>query len=370
VGRPLFLALLAGCASPVPAPGPREDALLDRLRAKSNAYSAFHYRAELTDGKQTVPIEMAFLSPDKGLFRYGSGYLTIFDGGVAHFFERRNYARVDLAAELSRILKVYAEVAAGIAPRPVFELGGWGYLAFGRGLRAQMTLGPGARLGWLDELAGGAREGSTFRVGQITIELREDGFIERADAGPAGRMTAKDALVDPPLDERLFALPALEGLQDISPRKLQDLSGYLEDAVHRWVLASDTRDAALETLVRLDLARRYEPDKMAELARTNLEQSLETWRRQQSDPKPGLLREKIEIDRGRVIGSVEVMEESIQEDFEKALSRYFEGMAPLPPRDHMREVAGRWRRAVARQVDLQIRRPLEEVFRKALARER
>ncbi len=364
-----LLILLAGCASAAPA-RPREDPLVEGLRAKSNAYSSFHYRAELTDGTQVVPIEMAFLAPDKGLYRYGPNYLTLFDGGVAHFFERRNYARVDVAAEVARLRKEYGEVAAGIEPRLVFELGGWGYLVFGRGLRAQLTVGPGARLGWLDELAAGPREGRAFRIGQITVELREDGFIERADVGAAGRLAVKDVVIDPPLDDRLFALPPLEGLQDVSLRKRQDLASYLEDAIHRWVLGSDTRDATLEALVRPDLARRYEPAKMAELARANLEQSLETWRRQQVGENPALVREKIEMDRGRVRASVQVMQESIQEDFEKALSRYFEGMPVVPARERMREVAGRWRAAVARQVDLQMRRPLDEVYRQALADKR
>ena len=74
------------------------------------------------------------------------------------------------------------------------------------------------------------------------------------------------------------------------------------------------------------------------------------------------LREKLEIDKGKTLGSVEVMEKDIQANFERALDRTFRAMPAPPPRAFMKDVADRWREAAARVVRRRIHEPFEKVF--------
>ena len=74
-------------------------------------------------------------------------------------------------------------------------------------------------------------------------------------------------------------------------------------------------------------------------------------------------REKLEIEKGKVLGSVDrVIEPGIQADFERALDQIFRGMSVLPPRAFMQDVASRWRDITVREVKRQIRDPLEKLF--------
>ena len=58
------------------------------------------------------------------------------------------------------------------------------------------------------------------------------------------------------------------------------------------------------------------------------------------------------------------METEIQQGFERMLDRAFRAMQPAPPQARMADVADRWKRAVARQVDDQIRKPFRQVLGK------
>jgi hypothetical protein len=358
-------AFAAGCSSPPAAP--REETLLGRLRERSNALASFHYRAELTDGRETVPIELAYRAPDRAVLRYGTGHHVIFEGGVGHFFMKGTASSLDHAAEIGRLRKEYGDPDPSLEAELAFFVGGWEHLRFGQGLRAQLGYERrGARLGWLLDLESFAAEGRTFRRGDVAVELDEHGFIERASVGLRGRLTRLSLSVDEPVDDGVFAPPARERYADPGPRGRELLARSVEDALHRWVIEAGASDAALEALVRADLARRYEPEKMAALLRESLAKSLEAWRRQSPEGNPAVLREKVRIDRGKTLGGVVIMEEEIQKEFERALDRYFRGMARLPAVGFMKDVAARWRAAVARQVDAQIRRPFEAVFAEAL----
>ena len=67
--RNIWLVFLVGCAG---APA-FEEGPLDRLIARSNAYTSFHLHGEISDGRRSVPVEMAFKAPDRALLKYGSG---------------------------------------------------------------------------------------------------------------------------------------------------------------------------------------------------------------------------------------------------------------------------------------------------------
>jgi len=356
------MLFLAGCSSAAPE-NSREETLLDRLRARSNAYTAFHYRAELTDGRETVAIELAFRAPGRAVLRYGTGFHVVFEGGVGHVFSKGAWSSLDYAAEVARLRKEYGDLVPGLETEVTFLLGGWERLRQGFGLRAQLGLErAGARLAWLRELEGYAAEGRTFRQGDVRVELDERGFVERATVGARARLACTALSVDEPLDDALFAPPSPDGLREAGPQGREALARSVEDAFHRWVLEAGATDASIETLVRVDLARRYEPEKMVAVLRESLTKSLETWRRQAPGGNPAVLREKLVIDRGKTLGGAEIMEEEVQKEFERALDRHFRGMALVPPVGFMKAVAARWRAAVARQVEAQIRKPFEAVF--------
>src|SRR5262245_38129028 len=173
--RYLWILFLAGCAG---APT-REEGPLDRLVAKTNAYTSFHLRAEITDGKQSVPIEMAFRAPDRAIVKYGSVETTIHDGGSTHHFLRGNYFSLNHAEVVTELRGRSPGVEIGRAPEPVFLLGD--------GVRAQLAVSRlGARLGWLDELRAYKAEGNVYKLGQTEIELREDGFIQKTSIAGHG----------------------------------------------------------------------------------------------------------------------------------------------------------------------------------------
>lgn len=348
--------LTASCAAPPP---PREETPLEKLRAKSNAYASFHYKADLTYGQEVVPIELAFRAPDRALLRYGPNFMIVVAAGVAHTFERGSYASVNYAEILDALRGAYGDLLPA-PPQVAFTLGSWEMPIYRRGLLAALGVRPlGSRLGWLDEVAGYLPEGRRYVKGAIEVELRDDGFLERVKIANSASFALRELAIDAPLDDALFDLPPREKAADISEGRRKQREQELEESFHRWVLEARPDDAALEALVRVDLARLAEPAKMIEFQRQNLEGALEAYRKQQPEAPPLALREKIEIARGKALGSVEVMEDDLQKEFKRRLDRYL-GLRGASA------IAGRWSDAVSRQVDLQIRRPLDRVFAEKL----
>ena len=351
--RNIWLVFLVGCAG-TPA---LEEGPLDRLVAKSNGYTSFHLKGEISDGKSSVPIEMAFKAPDRAMLKYGTVATTILSGGRTHYFLRNTYASVHHAEIIESLRAKYSGLEIGRAPEAVFSLGD--------GVRAMLAVGRlGARLGWLDELRAYKAEDRVYRHGQTEIQLRDDGFIERTSIAGHG-FVLKDVAINTALPDSLFELPPTAGLQSPTPRQTRDLVHALDDAYHRWVLETSTSDDVLNGLVRVDLAAKYEPEKMAELLRESVRKSLKAFQTLKPDAQPDAVKHKIEIERGKAMGSVDIMEEEIQKEYEKALDGYFRGMAVIPPQKEMLDVLRRWRAAVKRQVDEQIRRRFEAVFANA-----
>jgi hypothetical protein len=349
--RHAWILFLAGCASAAPV---REEGPLDRLVRKTNAYTSFHLRAEISDGKNTVPVEMAFKAPDKALVKYGTVQTTIHAGGAEHHFLRGSFFSLRYAEVVGELLGRYPGLSIGPAPQPVFLLGD--------GIRAQLMVGRlGARLGWLDELRAYKTEGAIYRLGQTEIELREDGFIARTSIAGHG-FVLKDVAINTPLPDSLFALPDAKGLQDATGRFRTGLVRDLDEKVHRWILETSTTDEVLETMIRIDLVRQYDPEKMAALQREQLRKSLAAFNVLRPDARPEVVRDKMLIERGKAMGTVEIMEEEIQKEYEKALDGYFRGMSVLPSQKDMLDVVRRWQAAVKKQVDEQIRKRLEAVF--------
>src|SRR5439155_20246714 len=146
-------------------------------------------------------------------------------------------------------------LAIGPAPESVFSLGD--------GVRAQLSVGRlGARLGWLEDLRTYTAEGTVYRHGQTEIHLREDGFIGKTSIAGTS-FVLKDVAINTTLPDSLFALPPTQGLQDTSERVRKDLIRGLDELVHRWILETSTTDETLNSLIRIDLVRKYEPEKMA-----------------------------------------------------------------------------------------------------------
>ncbi|HVE38403.1 MAG TPA: hypothetical protein VNM14_00860 [Planctomycetota bacterium] len=348
--RQVWVVLLLGCASA----SPREEGPLDRLITKSNAYTSFHLRGEISDGKASVPVEMAFKAPDRALLKYGSVATTILSGGRTHYFLRNSYASVHHVEIIDSLRAKYPKLEIGPAPEAVFSLGD--------GVRAMLAVGRlGARLGWLEELKTYKAEAGVYRHGQTEIQLRDDGFIERTSIGGHG-FILKDVAVNTALPDSLFELPPTAGLQGPTARQTRDFVHTLDEAYHRWVLETSTSDETLNGLVSVDLAAKYEPEKMAELLRESVLKSLKAFRTLKPDAQPDAMKHKIEIERGKAMGNVDIMEEEIQKDYEKALDGYFRGMAVVPPQKEMLDVARRWHAAVKKQVDEQIRRRFDAVL--------
>ena len=359
----VLVGIASGCALDAEKAGP--EGPLDVLRRTTNDYASFHYKAELTDGKQTVPIELAWKAPDRALLRYGSNYAVALAPGRAVYHTRQGTATIQVDEEMAALRERYGDLPTGPPPTVVFALGGWEALLFGRGLRATVGYGKlGARLGWLNELRAFTAEGPVYRREQVVVELREDGFIQRARVGNKTELSCASVSIGTDLEESLFELPPKEGVPPMPPEAREELVRSLDDAYHRWILEADSGRAVLERVVRIDLARRYEPEKMAAVLRESLAKSIATWKAENAG-KPQVLREKIEIDRGKALGSVTIMEKDIQDEFERRLDRYFRGMSPLPSSRHMAQVAERWREVVAEEVDRQIRRPFERAFDEA-----
>jgi hypothetical protein len=345
------VALLAtGCAGG----SRRSDGPLDRLIDKTNAYSSFHLRGEINDGKQVVPVEMAFQAPGRAILKYGSVAVTQMNDGKEIQILRGTQVQFDDAAILAELRDRYKGLEVGSAPEPVFLLG--------HGLQARLIVGRlGARLGWLDELRTYKVEGNVYTQGQTEIVLREDGFIQSSSLAGA-TFTLKDVAIGTALPDALFAAPPTAGLQDASPRARVAQVHELEQSVHRWILETSTADETLETVVRADLIRKYEPEKLAAVLNESLQKSLSAFRTLHPDAKSEYLMDKLVIDRGRAMGSVEIMEDEIQKSFEKDLDGYFRGMPVPPPQKEMLDVARRWQAAVKKIVDEQIRTRFAAVF--------
>jgi len=345
-----WLVFLCGCAgSPARPEGP-----LDRLIAKSNAYTSFHVKAEVFDGKQAVPVEMAFKAPDRAILRYGTVSTKFIGGGKTQLFLRGSYSVLDTAALVSRLQEQYPRLPIGRAPEPVFTQGD--------GVRTALTDGRlGARLGWLEELRTYKAEGSVYRLGQTEIVLREDGFIERTIL-PGSTYALKSVAIDTALPDSLFELPPTAGLQEPDARVKEAKVHIFEESYRRWILEHSTSDETLDTLVRIELIRKYEPEKLAAVLNESVQKSLAAFKSLHPDAKPELLKDKLVIDRGRAMGNVEIMEDEIEKVFEKDLDGYFRGMANPPPQKEMLDIARRWQAAVKKQVDEQIRSRFAAVF--------
>ena len=348
--RHWWLLFLCGCAGAAARPeGP-----LDRLIAKSNAYPSFHLEGEVFDGKQTVRVEMAFKAPDRALLRYGTVSTTIIGGGKTHLYVRQSHLVLDTAELVSQLRERYPKLGVGPAPEPVFTQGD--------GIRAELTDGRlGARLGWLEELRTYTAEGNIYRHGQTEIVLREDGFIERSTL-PGSSFRLKKVDIGQSLPDSLFELPPTAGLQELAPRLKEAKVHAFEESYRRWILENSTSDETLEALVRIELIRKYDPEKMAAVLNENLQKGLQTFRTLHPDARPEILKDKLVIDRGRAMGSVEIMEDEIQKAFEKDLDAYFRGMAAPPPQKEMLDVARRWQAAIKKQVELEIRARFAAVF--------
>lgn len=364
----LLLALssaegLAGCAAAPPAPPPPGP--LDPLRERSNALPAFHWLAELTDGRIVARVELGWKGPDRAFLRYGPTYAIYYVGGVGHFYTRQGYLRFDAKAELDRLRAAYPGVAIGPEPEPVFTLTQWEQLAFGRGLRVALGLAPPrVRLGWLAEFAAWRHEDGAWRRPGLEARLDEQGFLSRVTVGERAGLEGKSLLLGDAVDDDLFEPPSREGLGDLSAATRDDLARALEEDFFRWALETDDGDAVLDALARGAIARRYEPAKMLTVLSDGLAQAEATWKAE--NPGAGLdaLREKLELDKGKALSSVDVMEAEIQQGFERMLDRAFRAMQPVPPQARMAEVAARLKDAVARQVDAQIRKPFRQVLGK------
>lgn len=351
--RYCWLLFLCGCAGASARPS-RPEGPLDRLIAKSNAYTSFHLKGEVFDGKQSVAVEMAFKAPDRAILRYGTVSTKFIGGGKTQHFLRGTYSVLDTAALVSQLRQQYPKLHVGAAPQPVFTQGD--------GVRTVLTDGRlGARLGWLEELRTYKAEGSVYRLGQTEIVLREDGFIERTTL-PGSTYVLKSVVIDTALPDSLFELPPTAGLQELAPRLKEAQVHVFEESYRRWILENSTSDETLEALVRIELIRKYEPEKLAAVLNESLQKSLSAYKSLHPDAKPEILKDKLVIDRGRAMGSVEIMEDEIQKVFEKDLDGYFRGMPDPPPQKEMLDIARRWQAAVKKQVDEQIRSRFAAVF--------
>jgi len=213
------------------------------------------------------------------------GGQTILAAGKVHHYLRGTYYVLDASAALVELKQRYPGLGIGRAPEPVFTLGD--------GIRADVVVGRlGARLGWLEELRAYKAEGDVYRRPQIEIVLREDGFVERSTL-PAGSFALKSVTIGAEVPDSVFALPPTAGLQDLPPRIKAAKEDELEDSYRRWILETSTADATLETLVRIELLRKYEPEKMTEVLSTSLQKSLAAFRALHPDSKPDFLKEKI-----------------------------------------------------------------------------
>jgi hypothetical protein len=350
--RHAWIVLLVGCAG---AP-PREEGPLDRLVSKSNAYTSFYLRGEITDGKQSVPIAMAYQAPGRALLQYGNVMTTILVDGTVHQILRGTHSTVSYADVVSELKARYPGLEIGRAPEPIFSMGD--------GVRALLSVGRlGARLGWLDELRTYQATGNIYRHGQTEIELRDDGFIARTSIAGHG-FVLKDVTINS-IPEGLFVLPTTDKLTPPAPNFQQDAKRSLAESYRRWILETSTTDETLNALIGIDLAAKYEPEKMVELLRQSVRKSLNAFYALKPDAQPEAIRHKVEIERGKAMGSVDIMEEEIQKEFEKALDGYLRGMAVIPPQKEMLDVLRRWKAAVKRQVDEQLRRRFEAVFAEA-----
>ena len=345
-----LLLLLAGCAG---APA-RPEGPLDRLIARTNAYTSFRVTGEISDGKQAVPVEMAYKAPGRAILKYGTVSTTVIGGGKTHYQVRDRTFVLDTAALVERLRGEYPKLAVGPAPEPVFTQGD--------GVRTELRDNRlGARLGWLEELRTYKAEGNVYRHGQTEIVLREDGFIERASF-PGASYAVKSVEVGASLPDSLFEPPPSAGQQEPNPKVKEARVHAFEESYRRWILEESTSDETLEALIRVELIRKYEPEKMTAVVSEGLQKSLATFKTQHPDARPELLKDKIVIERGRTMGGVDLIEDEIQKAFEKDLDSYFRGMADPPPQKVMLDVARRWQAAVKRQVEEQIRARFSAVF--------
>src|SRR5579862_4139662 len=289
-----WLLFLCGCAgAPARPQGP-----LDLLISKSNAYPSFHLEGEVFDGKQTVPVEMAFKAPGRAVLKYGTVSTTIIGGGHTRLVVRQSYLDLDTVKLMSGLRERYPMLDVGPAPEPVFTQGD--------GVRAELTDGRlGARLGWLEELRTYQAEGNVYRHGQTEIVLREDGFIERTTL-PGSSFRLKKIDIGTVLPDSLFEPPPTAGLKELAPRLKEARIHAFEESYRRWILENSTSDGTLESLVRIELIRKYDPEKMAAVLRESLQKSLDAFHTLHPDVRPEILKDKLVIDRGRAMGSIEI----------------------------------------------------------------
>lgn len=358
--RAFILLILAGCATPSTPAAPAVP--LEARKTSSDAYASFHYVAEIKDAKTSVRVELGWRAPDRAFLRYGSSYAIYYVGGTGHYYFKRGWTSFDAAAELARLRKEYAGVDVGGEPKLSFLLSQWEALLYGRGLKATLGLQRAPRLAWLAELERWTSEGELRRKDLLEIELRPDAFIERAKAGSVAEMKLQSIRIDVPLEDELFEPPPKEGLPELPATAREELARAFEDSYRRWALETDASKRTIETLVNADLERLYEPSKMVAILKESLDKSLETWKTENKDAKRELLAEKLKVDKGKTLGSVEIMEKDIQLNFERTLDRALRLMPSPPPPAALREIAERWRDATARAVRAKILEPFEKVF--------
>src|SRR5258708_3601505 len=113
---------LCGCAGAAARPA-RPEGPLDRLIAKSNAYTSFHLKGEVFDGKQAVPIEMAFKAPGRAILKYGTVSTTAIGGGKTHLIVRQSRMVLDTAALVSQLRERHPNLPIRPAPQPGFTPG-------------------------------------------------------------------------------------------------------------------------------------------------------------------------------------------------------------------------------------------------------
>src|SRR6185436_17116869 len=109
------------------------------------------------------------------------------------------------------------------------------------------------------------------------------------------RFVLKDVAINQPVADAVFALPPTAGLQDVGPRSQKDFARGLDEAYHRWVLETSIEDETLEALIRVDLARQYEPEKMAALLGESVRKGLKAFHLLHPDARPQVVKDKLAI---------------------------------------------------------------------------
>jgi hypothetical protein len=227
----------------------------------------------------------------------------------------------------------------------------------------------------------------------LEIMLDENGFLERVRVIPPSRgsrphpgftLRLTSLTVDAPIDDAVFERPAPKDYIDRSDEGVERLRTMLVDSVQRGLLESvarrfegewdaldDARRAAIqelfESVLRVDVPRDYETEKLIQLLKVNLDKTLAQYRREKevhANPKQfaKATHEKMRVGRESYLADVDVMEMKTLADYGKFLERAFrEFSAPAPGR--VRDGLARlWAEGLRHQIDVQIRQPFASAF--------